>query len=90
MKTTGNTFPVTCTNANTEYPLALDGATSLFVQARAADCKVAHHAGDIANGNYMTLKAATPPRKISDLTGPRTLYFASTTAGAVVEVEVWL
>lgn len=89
IRTTAEVFTVTCTSANTEYSVDLPPATTIFVQARANDLKLAHRPGDIADGIYISQKAASPARKIPGVAGARTLYVASGTNGAVLEVEVW-
>jgi len=85
---------VVCTNANTEYSVALPkNAAEIRVQARAADVRIAFdHTGEVADaavGIFWTVKAAQPPHIFGSwATPPRTLYVASTTGGAVLEVLV--
>lgn len=85
---------VSCTTQNTEYRLQLPAnVTGFLLQARAADVRVAFTAGDVAtpSGNCLTVKAAQRPLEIDNLVGPnRTLYVASGTDGAVLEVVSWM
>lgn len=90
--TKGTTRTLTLAAGNTEYSLALPSAARLVVQARAADVRLAWEPGKVADGlgEHFTVKAAQPPRTIDTIGGVAlTLYAASTTAGAVLEVEVW-
>ena len=89
-------FNLTLTNADAEYSLQLPENCSRFtVQARANDVRMAYAPGMVADGmkTFKTIKAAQPPYRHDDTstnrTNPRTLYFASGTGGAVVEVETW-
>lgn len=85
---------VTCTAQNTEYSLALPANVVGFaVQARANDCRIAFQAGRVATPTepYFTVKAAQRPLSVDNLVGTsRTLYVASATNGAVLEVLLWV
>jgi len=95
MSFTGNpqTFNVVCTAKNTEYALAVPtGTNKIVLQARTADCRRAWEKGRVADataGTYQTIKAAVAPLTIAQSVMPSTIYFASGTDGAVVEVECW-
>ena len=85
---------VTCTTQNTEYALALPAnVVGVVVQARATDCRIAFQAGKVATPTepYFTVKAAQRPLSLDNLVGTnRTLYVASGTNGAVLEVLLWV
>jgi len=84
---------VTLTVANTEYSFLMPNGTQMVeFQARtAADVRFAFATGHVAGpvAPYHTLKASdyysSPP---VNMTG-QTVYFASTTAGTVVEIIAW-
>lgn len=87
-------FNVTLTNANTEYSQALPSGCSHFeMQARsAAVIRFAFEAGRVATPTapYVTIKADGSYSSY-DLWGGQTMtvYFASATAGAIVEIIAW-
>ncbi len=93
---TSATYNLTCTVADTEYSQALDANCRGFeFQARTeAILRWADVTGKVAapTAPYRTLKAgdyyASP--QLNQLAAPSTLYFASPTAGTVVELIVWI
>jgi hypothetical protein len=93
---TSVTYNITCTVADTEYSQALDANCRGFeFQARTeATLRWADVIGKVAapTAPYRTLKAgdyyASP--QLNQLAAPSTLYFASPTAGTVVELIVWI
>lgn len=88
---------VALTDANTEYSAELpDGTLGFVVQSRndAADVRIAFQANRVANastGTYFTVKGdLSPYREENILSGlPRSIFLASGTAGAVVEILYW-
>lgn len=87
----GTSYNVTCTVADTEYNQALTNVKRLFFQCRtAAAVRFSDTTGKVAGpvAPYTTLKAGgvydSGPVSISSMT----LYIASSTAGAVVEILV--
>ena len=82
-----NIVNLTLTNANTEYSIDLTGISGLAViQARTAvDVRLALTTGIVAtpSGTYFTIKSGS---SLTIDTNKNTLFFASGTAGAVVEV----
>ena len=86
-------FTVTLTNANTEYSQVLpDNTKKIEFQARgSADVRWALVTGKVAGptAHYSTLKAdGDYAQDFLDLVN-KTLYFASSTAGTVVEGIAW-
>jgi hypothetical protein len=88
-----NLHIITLTNPNTEYSVDIGKAVrKISIQCReSVDIKFAMKAGDIAAGNYQTIKAGA--EKFLDniyLVDQTTLYFETTDTGSpTVEVEVW-
>ncbi len=86
------------TSKDTEYAVPLpEGCSRFIVQPRTAvDLRLAYRPGEVAdatNGQYLTVKAALPPRERNDVSNPaavpRVLYLASGSDGTVAEIEVW-
>lgn len=87
---------VTLTNANTEYSQALaENCRSFSMQARgSADVRFAFETGKVAGATapFATMKssgAVSSPELFQNNTGALTLYFASGTAGTIVEIVEW-
>jgi len=93
---TPTAYNVTLTNANTEYSQAMPGNCRGFeFQCRTeADVRYAFVTGKVAGpaAPWLTLKAGdyyySPP--INQGAAPSTLYFASATAGVIMEVISWV
>lgn len=88
------TANLTLTNANTEYSYTFPtGTNQLSYQARTAvDVRVCEVTGKVATPTapYSTLKAGQVAVEAEiDLTSSLTLYFASSTAGAIMEIVYW-
>lgn len=95
VSTTVNIYNVTCTNANTEYSQVLPSNTKKIILS-VID-------GSDSNNirlSYVTGKVATPtaPYKkynqnveyvVEDILFNGTIYFASSFAGVVVQIECW-
>ena len=93
----GTPINLTLTNADTEYPATLPAGCQHFsFQCRtAADIRFAFVTGKVATPTapYLTLKATgsyNSPEKMSLKPGSETLYFASGTAGVIVEIIPWI
>lgn len=87
---------LTLTNADTEYTLTLPSGTRYFsVQTRdGATARRAWVTGKVATPTnpYVTVQANqghNSPEKVSVAGTSLTMYFASSSAGTVVEVESW-
>ena len=88
-----NIFNITLTNADTEYSQLLpSGARELRFRCRTSyDVRFAFSSGVVAGPTspYLTLPAGSDYYSDeNDLTG-KTIYFASSQAGVVIELEVW-
>lgn len=89
-------YNLTLTNANTEYSQALPTSCRGFeFQCRTEnEVRYASSTGKVAGpaAPYMTLKAGdyyySP--MINQSSSPSTLYFASATAGVVMEIRAWV
>jgi hypothetical protein len=83
---------VTLTLANTEYSITLPAGTKRFsMQPRTnVDVRFAFVTGKVAAPTepYATMKSGAPYTEFDILSGAR-IYFASSTAGTVVEVVSW-
>ncbi len=91
--TTVTAYALTLTNANTQYTQTLPAATKRFeFKCRSlVDIRFAFETGKVATPTdpYQTLKAGTAYDSGSvKMTSP-VLYFASATAGVVVEILAW-
>jgi len=86
-------YNVTLTNANTEYSQALPAnCRKLILRCRTADTvRYAWTTGKVATPTapYQTLKPNVDYSIDGIKIASAALYFASTTAGVVVEMEVW-
>lgn len=85
-------YNVTLTSANTEYNQALPTGTKRFMfKCRTAYAvKLAFTEGE-SGTTYFTVPANMAYREYDlSLSGTRTLYFQSTTAGVVVEIIAWV
>lgn len=81
-------YNVTCTNANQEYSQALTSFTSVFdIKPRdpGTDIKVAFISGN-SGTIYWTVFGGASDQMVGPYTGVLTVYFQSTTAGAIVEI----
>lgn len=81
-------YNVTCTNANQEYSQPLTSFTSVFdIKPRdpGADIKVAFISGQ-SGTVYWTVFGGASDQQIGPFAGVLTVYFQTTTAGAVVEI----
>jgi len=92
--TTPNEYNVTLTNADTEYSQALPAnCRKLIFRCRTttADVRYAWATGKVATPTapYQTLRASAEYAVDSVEMGSATIYFASATAGVVMEVEAW-
>lgn len=90
---TPNTYNLTLTSSNTEYSQALPAnCRRVFFQCRTnKDVRFAWVTGKVAGSTapYMTLKAGTTYSSDDVNIASGTLYFASGTAGVVMEIEAW-
>lgn len=86
-------YNLTLTNANTEYSQALPSNCRGFVfRCRTSvDVRFAFATGKVATPTapYLTLPADCAYSKDGIYLSSVTLYFASSTAGVVVEIEAW-
>jgi len=91
--TTPTVYNVTLTNADTEYSQTLPANTREFrFRCRTSyDIRYALESGKVATPTapYLTLPAGSDYYSDWNNLSSKTLYFASSTAGVVVEVEVW-
>jgi hypothetical protein len=91
--TTPTEYNVTLTNANTEYYQALPANTRrlCFRCRTGVVCRYAWVTGKVAGSTapYQTLQASSEYAVDGVKLASSTLYFASATAGAVIELEVW-
>ena len=91
--TTINEYNITLTLANTEYSQALPANTKKFIfQARTdVDIRYAFTTGKVATPTapYFTLKAGMIYSEDNLNLTSKTIYWASTTAGAIVELIGW-
>lgn len=91
--TTPIVYNITLTNANTEYSQALpDNTRELRFRCRTSDdIRFAWEPGKVAapTSPYLTLPAGSDYWSDWNNLSGKTLYFASSTAGVVVELEVW-
>lgn len=79
---------VTCTNANTEYSLALSEHASYFqIKARqmTSELKLAFASGE-SGTNYITLPMGSSEWMKGKISGKKTLFFQSPQAGTVAEI----
>ena len=90
--TTVAEYNITLTNANTEYSQALPAnCRKVTFRCRTlAECRYAWITGKVATpaAPWQTLKAAAD-YGVDGIKSGGTLYFASATAGVVIEVEAW-
>lgn len=88
------TYNVTLTNADTEYSQPLPPGTQKFtVQARTSvDIRHAWVTGKVAGPTapYNTLKSSFNWWEDCLFLEDKSLYLASSTAGTVVEIQVWV
>lgn len=85
-------YNVTLTLADTEYSQALTNCSRVCFQARSTNViRFAFVSGKVAGPTapYMTLKSGDTFDSGEVFIGGATIYFASTDAGTVVELEVW-
>lgn len=91
---TGTVYNVTMTNANTEYSQALPENTRILefrIQDITSDCRFSYQPGKVATPTapYRNLFAG----EVKTIEGinlrEKTLYFASSVAGAKIEIECW-
>ena len=85
------TYNVTLVAANTEYAQSLTGVKRLTIQCRTAyDVRWAYVGGKVAGSTspYMTIKSGTVFQEDA-LAIRKTLFFASSKAGVVVEILVY-
>jgi hypothetical protein len=93
--TTPTVYNLTLTNANTEYSQAMPAnCRGWEFQCRTAvDVRYAFVTGKVATPTapYMTCKAGNAHNSpgLNQGTSPSTLYFASASAGVVVEITAW-
>lgn len=85
---------VTLTNADTEYSITIPSGTKRFsMQPRQnVDVRFAFESGKVATPTepYATMKGGAPYTETNlDLQSDLTIYFASSTAGTVVEIIYW-
>lgn len=87
-------YNITLTNANTEYSQALPANTRrlCFRCRTGAVCRYAWVTGKVATptANYQTLQAGAEYVLEGVKLATSTLYLASATAGAVIEMEAWV
>lgn len=85
---------ITLTSANTEYTFNVpEGTTRIQIGARGGDVKFAWNKVGTSGSTYMTIPegAFTCSKDVVLSTSGRTdsLYFQSSSAGAVVEITIW-
>jgi len=87
-------YNVTITNANTEYNKALPENTRILeirAQNTTSDVRFAYETGKVATPTapYRTIYAGEV-KTLDELNlTSKTLYFASPTAGTIIEIECW-
>lgn len=90
--TTGTVEIATLVLANVEYPYTFPAQTKAFiVHARLPGIiKIAFSAGDIADGNYLTIFAGAAYDREGIGSASTRVYLESPVAGLVVELESWV
>jgi len=90
---TPTAYNITLTVADTEYPLALPSSTrEIRFRCRTLfDVRFAYEKDKVATPTapYLTLPAGCDYHSDESEVTAKSLYFASSEAGVVVEVEVW-
>ena len=91
-----NRYPqiIVLTAANTEYPQVVETGAKVIgfvIRGRVGTLRFATETGKVAGPTepYSTLVGGEAYDMRDIVAGPSTFYFASSTAGLIVEMEVW-